>query len=198
MDTSRAARAERLGPYFEIQLRFAARMAELTGMSLGEAAYRHTNLSRRFGQGIPILTAPTEAWLEFVERLETTGSVAEQVALSQAMFRAVVDEKLPLAGQDGFGCFAFEAPKDGVVKIHFNNRDTDDDGGPLASVKIGRRRAELAAMTRRIAEKHPDATAIAGRSWLYNLEAYRRLFPPAYAATREVAPGPVHLSGTSS
>lgn len=198
MDMSRAARSERLGPYFEIQLRFAGRMAEVTGLSLGEAAYRHTNLCRRFGQGIPILTAPTEAWLGFVERLEATGSVAEQVALSQAMFRAAVDEKLPLAGQEGFGCFAFEAPKDGVVKIHFNNRDTDDDGGPLASVKIGRRRSELAAMTRRIAEKHPDATAIAGRSWLYNLEAYRRLFPPAYVATRQVAPGPVHLSGTSS
>ena len=198
MDMSRAARAERLGPYFEIQLRFAARMTEVTGLSLGEAAYRHTNLCRRFGQGIPIMTAPTEAWLSFVERLEATASMADQVALCQATFRDVVDEALPLAGQEGFGCFAFEAPKDGVVKIHFNNRDTDEAGGPLASAKIARRRDELAAMTRRIAEKHPDATHIAGRSWLYNLEAYRRLFPPPYVATQALAPGPVHLTGTSS
>lgn len=81
MDMSRAARAERLGPFFEIQLRFAARMAEVTELRLGEAAYRHTNLCRRFGQGIPIMTAPTEAWLAFVERLEATGSMVDQVAL---------------------------------------------------------------------------------------------------------------------
>jgi hypothetical protein len=198
MDMSRAARAERLGPYFEIQLRFAARMAEVGGLSLGEAAYRHTNLCRRFGQGIPVLSEPTEEWLGFAERLEAARSTAEQVALCQATFREVVDEKLPLAGQEGFGCFAFEPPKDGLVKIHFNNKDTDDAGGPLASTKAERRRGELAAMTRRITEKHPDATHIVGRSWLYNLEAYRRLFPPPYAATREVAPGPIHLSGTSS
>src|SRR5687768_14646285 len=145
MDMSRAARAERLGPYFEIQLRFAARMAELSGISLGEAAYRHTNLSRRFGQGIPVLSAPTEKWLGFAERLEAARSMAEQVALCQATFREVVDEKLPLAGQEGFGCFAFEPPKDGLVKIHFNNKDTDGAGGPLASAKSERRRAELAA-----------------------------------------------------
>ena len=198
MDEDRAARAERLGPYFEVQLRFAARMAELADLSLGEAAYRHTNLSRRFGQGIPVLTPPTEPWLAFTARLEAAGSLAEQVALSQAMFRSAADEALPLPGQERFGCFAFEPPKDGVVKIHFNNKDTDEAGGPLTSTKVGRRRAELAAMTRRIAERHPEATHISGRSWLYNLEAYRRLFPPEYVASRAAASGPVHLTGTSS
>jgi len=198
MDNDRAARAERLGPYFEVQLRLAGRMAELTGMALGEAAYRHTNLSRRFGQGVPVLTPPTEAWLAYAVRLEGAGSLAEQVSLSQAMFRAATDEKTPLAGQEGFGCFAFEPPKDGVVKIHFNNKDTDEAGGPLAAAKIERRKAECAAMTRWIAERHPEAAYISGRSWLYNLEAYRRLFPPDYVATRAVAPGPVHLTGTSS
>jgi hypothetical protein len=84
------------------------------------------------------------------------------------------------------------------VKIHFSNRDTDEAGGPLASAKVGTRLAELAAMTRRIAEQHPDATHISGQSWLYNLEAYRRLFPPEYVETRAAAPAPVYLSGTSS
>jgi hypothetical protein len=197
MTLPRSERAERLGPYFETQLRFAARMAELTGQSLGEAAFRHTNLNRRFGLGVPVLTPPTEAWLAYAERLETA-SLAEQVALTQEMFRAASDERLPLPGQTGFGCFAFEPPKDGAVKIHFNNKDTDEAGGPLTAAKIDRRKAELAAMTRHIAEQHPDATHIAGRSWLYNVEAYRRLFPPSYVATRELASTPVHLSGTSS
>lgn len=84
------------------------------------------------------------------------------------------------------------------MKIHFSNRDTDEAGGPLAAAKAGRRRAELAAMMLWIAERHPEATHICGRSWLYNLEAYRRLFPPAYVATRTLAPGPLLLTGTSS
>jgi hypothetical protein len=197
MTLSRSERAERLGPYFEAQLRFAARMAELTDLSLGEAAFRHTNLNRRFGLGIPVLTPPTEAWLAYAARLEAA-ALPEQVALTQDMFRAASDERLPLPGQTGFGCFAFEPPKDGAVKIHFNNKDTDAAGGPLATTKIERRQAELAAMTRHIAGQHPGATHITGRSWLYNLEAYRRLFPPNYVATRELASTPVHLSGTSS
>jgi hypothetical protein len=30
---------------------------------------------------------------------------------------------------------------------------------------------------------------VVGASWLYNLDAYRRLFPPAYLATARVLPG---------
>ncbi len=105
----------------------------------------------------------------------------------------------PIPGQIAFGCFAHEAPTDeGFVKIHFNNRDTDQDGGPLARSKIDRRRAELTAMLAHIQENHPNATRLAGRSWLYHLEAYRRLFPPDYVASRVQAPGPLHLSGTST
>jgi len=195
---SRAARAERLGPYFEVQLRLAGRMAELTGMGLGEAAFHNTNLHRRFGLGFSGITEPAAAWLDYAARLQATDGLAAQVAVTKAMFMASADEVLPHPGQEGFGCFAFDPPKDGVVRIHFNNKDTDDAGGPLAAAKIVRRRAELAAMTRRIAERHPDAAVIAGKSWLYNLEAYRRIFPPEYAATRDAAPGPLHLTGTSS
>jgi hypothetical protein len=30
---------------------------------------------------------------------------------------------------------------------------------------------------------------VVGASWLYNVDAYRRLFPPAYLATARVLPG---------
>jgi hypothetical protein len=35
-----------------------------------------------------------------------------------------------------------------------------------------------------IAEHEPQATTVCGASWLYNCEAYRRLFPPSYTARR--------------
>lgn len=199
MGQDRDDRAERLAPYFAVQLRLAGRMAELTGASLGEAAFHYTNLHRRFGLGFSSLDQPAPPWRDYAARLEAAADLAGQVAVTQAMFRVSTDEVLPHPGQEGFGCFAFEGPgEDGAIRIHFNNKDTDDTGGPLAATKAARRRAELAAMVARIRDSRPDATHIRGKSWLYNLEAYRRLFPPDYAASRQVAPGPLHLTGTSS
>jgi hypothetical protein len=191
-------RAERLGPYFEIQLRLAGRMAELTGVSLGAAAYAYTNIHRRLGLGSPRET-PSEAWAVYAARLEAEPDLAAQVALTRTMFAAAIQETLPLPGQTQFGCFAHEAPDaEGAVKMHFNNVDTDADGGPLASGKAARRRAEMAAMVAHIREAHPEVTTIKGRSWLYNLEAYRRLFPPDYGASRVAHAGWIRLTGTSS
>lgn len=200
MTDERSARAGRLGPYFEAQLRLAGRMAELTGAPLGEAAFHYTNLHRRFGLGFSGIVPPTSEWLAYAEQLDAAPDLAAQVALTKAMFLSGRDEVLPLPGQEGFGCFAFAPPEAGeeVVHIHFNNKDTDEAGGPLASAKTGRRKAELSAMVARIRDAHPQATHIRGKSWLYNLEAYRRLFPSDYTASRAIAPGPLHLTGTSS
>lgn len=195
-----STRAERLGPYFEIQLRLAQRMTELTGGSLGEMTLRHTNLHRRLGFGVnPPGEGGTPGWQAYARALDAAPGLAAQVALSRATCAANPPETPPLEGQTLFGCFAHDPPRgDGVVRLHFFNLDTDAVGGPLAPAKIVRRRAELAALTRHIREAHPGATAIAGRSWLYNLEAYRRLFPADYAASRTPAPPPLHLTGTSS
>lgn len=200
MPDSDATRAERLGPYFEAQLRLAARMAELTGASLGEMALRHTNLHRRLGFGVNMPDQKgAPGWEDYVRKLQAAAGVTAQVALSQATCRSNPPEQIPLPGQTGFGCFACDRPnEEGVIRIHFFNADTDDASGPLASSKITRRRAELRALTSHVRETHPQARLIRGKSWLYNLEAYRRLFPTDYAASRTAWNGPLHLTGTSS
>lgn len=198
MRRDRAEQARVLDPYFEVQLRFAGRMAELTGERLGETAYRYTNLSRRLGQGTPLLEPPTTAWLAYCAELETRSDLVDQVALTRRTFLEQPEETIPLPGQRLFGCFAHEVPDEqGLVKIHFYNRDTDASGGPLAAHKAGRRRDELAAMVAHIQAAHPGATAIRGGSWLYNLDAYRRLFPADYVASRTPADS-VRLTGTST
>jgi len=45
---------------------------------------------------------------------------------------------------------------------------------------------------------HAEAHAVRGGSWLYHLEAYRRLFPPVYGESRIVQEGTAHFQGTSS
>ena len=75
-----------------------------------------------------------------------------------------------------------------TISPHFFNAEAEEefvDGkdvskGPLSKEKLDRRRAELADMFRDIKTKHPDAQQVRGKSNLYNLEAYRRLYPPAY------------------
>ena len=65
-------------------------------------------------------------------------------------------------------------------QIHFSNRDSADDVGPLSRAKTPRRLAELKTMFGFIRETWPEAISVQGGSWLYNLEAYRlRLLPAA-------------------
>lgn len=192
----RTAAAERMRGYFEVQLRLAERLAERRGQPLGEAALFCTTLHRRFGFGRPEL-AVAPAWADYARGLERAASGAERLDWTLAVFAARPDEPPPV-GHVVFGCFSFEPPNaDGMVRIHFNNRDSTDGIGPLAAAKAPARRAELARLSACLRRDHPSAVGIAGGSWLYNLQAYRRLFPPAYAESR-ARPARLRLTGTSS
>jgi hypothetical protein len=46
--------------------------------------------------------------------------------------------------------------------------------------------ADLAALFEHVKRSKPRALQVVGASWLYNLEAYRRLFPISYLATAHV------------
>jgi hypothetical protein len=106
-------------------------------------------------------------------------------------------ESLP-PGQQQFGCFSCDSPDaDGMVRIHFTNRDNDGIG-PLSHIKIEKRRQELKAMFTDVKQTYADAKEVRGGSWLYHLEAYRRLFPPVYGDSREVLEARSHFQGSSS
>lgn len=81
-----------------------------------------------------------------------------------------------------FGCFSYARPGPDRVRLHFHNADTDGRSS-LARDLADRRRAELAALFTHAAQAGPESARVIGASWLYNLEAYRRLFPGSYLAT---------------
>lgn len=199
MTAARRGEAERLRGWFELQLRFAAVAAERRGEALGEAVSVLTNLHRRFGLGtLPIAAAERGAvdplWRRYVEGLEARGDLAARLDWTVA---CCAQGPASPSSKPVFGCFAFDAPDgDGVVRIHFENRD-DDGLSPLVDAKLQRRLGDAAAMFAHVAATYPQARTVKGGSWLYNLEAYRRLFPPAYGASR-VRPEPLRLNGTSS
>lgn len=194
MTADRIARAERLGDWFELQLRFAAHMAGRLALPLADCVLRFTNLHRRFGLGDPD-AARSPLWDGFAAGLRPDDLPAQR-SWTQDFFAAAAPEP-PSPQQRYFGSFSCEAPDAaGVVRIHFVNRDLDGSS-PLGRDKIGRRRGELAALFDHLAVNHGQAKYVKGISWLYHLPAYRRLFPTPYGASaRPVAWA--RLSGTSS
>ena len=192
------ARAQRLRGYFDLQLDFAGRMAALTDLPIDEAVALYTNLRMRMALGDKDRPEDAAQWARYLAGLVACRSAAERLEWTQAFFADCPPEGL-FRGQTRFGCFSFEAPDaDGAVRIHFSNRDSDDGVGPLAAAKIHARIADLTAMFGHVRRNHPDARTVTGGSWLYNLEAYRRLFPPEYGASRMSPTPPVRLRGTSS
>lgn len=191
----RREQAERLRGYFEVQLRFAETIADRTSRTLSDACLEFTNLRRRFGLGRADGGAVSAGWTRYAAGLARCASRPDRLDWTVAFFADAAPEE---SGARRFGCFSFEPPTpDHVVRIHFSNRDSADGCGPLARVKADRRRSELREMFGFIRAHHPSARTVRGGSWLYNLEAYRRLFPADYGASR-FEPERVRLDGTSS
>jgi hypothetical protein len=64
------------------------------------------------------------------------------------------------------------------VRLHF--RSVRNEPGVLQKDKVPERVAELKAMFGHLRRIVPVTSAVIGGSWLYNIEAYRRLFPANY------------------
>jgi len=176
----RARRAATLGPYFDLQLRFATAVAAAAGVPLDAVVLDYTNLHRRFGLGPPDAANLPVEWDEYATRLGDLADHGQRLAWTQAFFVRCPPEPVALPGQTVFGCFACDPPDaEGAVRIHFTNRDPPG-AGPLSAGRFAARQRELTGMLIHLREVHPDAREIRGGSWLYSREAYRRLFPPEY------------------
>lgn len=197
-DAKGTAVAEIARAFFGVQLHYAGVLSARAGMPLGEAITFHTNFHRLFAYGNLGKMKPDPAFLALVRDVVTLEPEARLDRLIAAYAERPADpwpsDRFPFGNH-----FACEAPNDaGIVRIHFRNRFNNDAHGPLHASNIGRRRDDLTAMFGFIAERWPDAEAINGASWLYNMEAYRRLFPADYGASRVALVGPRPIHGLST
>ncbi len=60
---------------------------------------------------------------------------------------------------------------------------------PLGIERRGQRLADLAALFDHVKRTVREPVRVVGASWLYNIEAYRRLFPASYLSTAHVLHG---------
>jgi len=70
--------------------------------------------------------------------------------------------------------------------------------GPLAKSRLAERQEELRALFSYVRAEMPEARAVHGGSWLYNVEAYRSLFPLSYGQSRKRIAGLRNFAGSSS
>ncbi|MDO8900401.1 MAG: hypothetical protein Q7V15_03510 [Phenylobacterium sp.] len=193
---ARAAQVAVFRDYFGLQLAFAETLAARSGLPLSEAVRGFTNLHRRLSLGEVSEAPPGAEWRRYAEGLDRAPDAPSRLDWTMEVMAAAPDEP-PQPNKVRFGCFSYDPPDAGVVRIHFNNHDSRDGAGPLARSKVGARRSELARMFAHLRRTAPEAETVAGASWLYHVEAYRRLFPPAYTASATLA-GKVGLTGVSS
>jgi hypothetical protein len=168
--------------FFALNLDFAAKAAEVTGLSFAESLLEYTHLYLSFGLGRDFNPAD-ESWRGYLMGLPGATAPA---AWTYRFYLARQAAAAPPAALPTFGCFSYAVWEGGRVRLHFH---AEEEGalagaaGPLSKEQMPARLAELRALFVHVGGNAPDAQFVVGGSWLYNVEAYRRLFPPSHLAT---------------
>lgn len=167
--------------FFDLQLGFAHRVTVLSGLPLAPALLEYTNLYIRFGLGHDFDPAhPT--WREYLAGLQDLNDIGE---CTYAFYLERPEVVVPPNVMATFGCFSYARLSNDRLRLHFHDAETAGHS-PLGIERVDARRKELAALFEHVKRTRREPVQVIGASWLYNLDAYRRLFPPSYLATAHV------------
>jgi hypothetical protein len=167
--------------FFDLQLQFAHKVTALSGLPLAHALLKYTNLYVRFGLGRDF-DPVHPIWREYLAGLQGTNDSREWT------YRFYLTRPEAMAAPKvvaTFGCFSYAPLSGDRIRLHFRNAETDGHS-PLRIERLDRRLADLAALFAHVKRTLPQPLQVVGASWLYNLDAYRRLFPASYLATARV------------
>jgi hypothetical protein len=167
--------------FFDLQLQFARHVAEISDVSLERAILDYTNIYVRLAIGRGF-SPDNPVWLDYVDGLRCLSDVGEWTY----RFYLARPHGEPPGVAATFGCFSYAPERPDRIRIHFENRDTGP-GSPLGAERADARRDELRLLFAHVERTQPDVREVAGVSWLYNLPAYRRLFPETYLASAKIA-----------
>lgn len=169
--------------FFGLQIAFARKAAGLQAVSFEQALLSYTTFFVRFGLGRSFDPAAPR-WQEYLHLLR---SAQDSTAATYHFYLQQPDGH----AVDGIvrreGCFSYAHGQAGFIHLHFYN--SGDTPSPLSREHATHRRADLYRLFKYIRQHEPPGLILRGGSWLYNIEAYRRLFPPAYLASAQPAEG---------
>ena len=164
--------------FFDLQLRFAKRVAELSGLSLAEAVGSHTNIYVRLGMGKELNPSNSD-WQDYLVELATVREKAEWTHVVHAR-RQDVPTGPTLT--NAVGCFSYALIGRDCARLHFHVGEHTSES-PLSVENRHIRQRELATLFSNLRASSSESMRIVGASWLYNLRSYRCLFPAPYLAS---------------
>jgi hypothetical protein len=168
--------------FFDLQLQFAGKVSELAAIPLETALLDFTNLYVRF-VGDRKFDGNSPVWTAYVAGL---GRETDLRDWTYRFYRHRPHRVQPASVVATFGCFSYAIEDPSRIRLHFHNAD-EERYGPLSEERAASRLSELTSLVKHVRTQHRAVRQVAGVSWLYNLPAYRRLFPECYVATATVA-----------
>jgi len=181
-----------LEDYFALQLKFAEHYATAADVPFDMAIAHCTNLRRRLNLWGPV---GATRWNGFLAQVSCSAN-DHSAALSMCI--ELYETRPSLEVGRSFGCFSYDPPDAaGALRIHFIPPEVTRTS-PLASASTDARVDELRALFSHVRRTERTVASVRGVSWLYNLDAYKRLFPPSYAASVQAPWFPLHLNGSST
>lgn len=180
--------------FFDLQLEFAEKASALSGLPFPRAVLDYTNLYIRFGCGRDFdPTHPT--WQEYAAGLSERQhgvDLPADVARRREWTYRFYTTRSPAVAPPGlvatFGCFSYARLGTDQIRLHFHDGDRDGRS-PLGAERRVERLAELAALFAHVKRTTRHPVRVVGASWLYNVDAYRRLFPESYLGTARAIRG---------
>ena len=166
--------------FFGLQILFARKVRDLSGMPLERALLGYTNLYVRFGLGRDF-DPDHVGWRSYLAGLDGQ----EALEWTYRVYSTDPETWTSPTIAAFSGCFSYAIVGPRRIRLHFRNRD-HAGGSSLALSRMAERRGELATLFQEAGRTLGEDTEVAGASWLYNIEAYRRLFPPGYLASARV------------
>ena len=97
---------------------------------------------------------------------------------------AVLKQDTTTGGSKRSACWRRKS-RAGELRLHFQDAERDELSA-LGRDRRDRRLADLAALFASLKHSARKPIRVVGASWLYNITAYRRLFPESYLATAHV------------
>jgi len=164
--------------FYSLNLRFAQRVALVTGQPFEQACLHYTNLYVRFGLGRDLNPAHP-VWQDYIAGLRDGQDAIEWTFLFARQHKA---QTTPDVSQPMFGCFSYSMWDNQRVRLHFHNRE-EAGVSPLSEERHPIRMSELRAMFVSIQQHEVGVKSVVGGSWLYHLDGYRKLFPLEFLAT---------------
>jgi hypothetical protein len=166
--------------FFELQLEFAETVSALSRLPSARTVLEYTNFYIRFGLGRDFDPIHPR-WQEYLAGLRDAQDRQEWTY----RFYVTRPDPPPPGIVATFGCFSYAWLSSDRIRLHFQHAERDGLS-PLAKERCDRRLGDLAALFASLRHSSRKPIRVVGASWLYNLPAYRRLFPESYLVTAHV------------